>query len=140
MSTEVESRSRSARVALWALTVADAAAMGAAGMSKFANPAGWTSMFEGWGYPPSFAFVIGAAEVVLAFVLLVPRFAAYAAAGLILIMLGALGTVLLHPGPMGPVPPLAHVVALGIILAARWRSRWRPDLRQLTGRSQHDDA
>ena len=113
--------------ALWIFTVLDAAFMALAGWSKFANPDVWTSMFEGWGYPPWFAFVIGAGELGLGIVMLVPRLASYAATGLIVIMLGALGTVLVHSGGrMGPEPPLIHLVLLTIILAARWKGRWRP--------------
>ncbi len=83
-------------------------------------------MFEGWGYPGWFALVIGAGELGLAIVLLAPRFASYAATGLVGIMLGALGTVLLHPGRMGPEPPLLHLTVLAIIIVARWQKRWRP--------------
>ncbi len=112
---------------LWMVTVLDAAFMALAGWSKFGNSDGWTSMFEGWGYPAWFAFVIGAGELGLAIVMLVPRFASYAATGLIAIMLGALGTVLLHSGGrMGPGPPLIHLALLAIILVARWKDRWRP--------------
>lgn len=132
MSTGDGPARKAATIGIWVLTVLDAAAMGVAGFSKFANPDGWMTMFEGWGYPPQFAFVIGACEMTLAAALLVPRLAAYAAIGLVVIMLGALVTVLAHPGQMGPVPPVAHLVALAVILAARWPVRWR-----LSGR---DDA
>ena len=112
---------------LWMLTVVDAAFMTLAGWAKFGNPDAWTGMFEGWGYPAWFSFVIGAGELGLALVLLVPRFASYAATGLIVIMLGALGTVLVHSGGrMGPEPPLIHLVLLTIILVSRWKIRWHP--------------
>ena len=112
---------------LWMLTVLDAAFMALAGWSKFGNPDTWTGMFEGWGYPAWFSFVIGAGELGLAIVMLAPRFASYAATGLIVIMLGALGTVLVHSGGrMGPEPPLIHLALLTIILVSRWKDRWRP--------------
>ena len=39
-------------------------------------------------------------------------------------MIGALGTVLLHPGRMGPGVPIVHLVVLSILVAARWKVRW----------------
>ena len=122
--------------ALWIVTVLDAAFMALAGWSKFGNPDTWIGMFEGWGYPAWFSFVIGAGELGLAIVMLVPRFASYAATGLIVIMLGALGTVLVHSdGRMGPEPPLIHIALLTIILVGRWKIRWRPDNAEGAGAS-----
>lgn len=113
-------------VPIWILTVLDAAAMGLAGFSKFGNRELWASMFEGWGYPGWFAIVIGAGEIGLSILLLVPRLASYAATGLIVIMLGALGTVLLHPGGrMGPGAPTVHLIVLTVILISRWGNRLR---------------
>ena len=109
------------------LTVFETLAMGTAGWSKFGEPEGWTSLFVGWGYPAWFAFVIGAAEMGGAALLLVPRVTSYAAALLIVIMLGALATVLTHEGQMGPAPPAVNLVALSILLTARWGTRWRPE-------------
>lgn len=82
--------------------------------TALANP----KSLQGWG-----------SELILALCLLIPRLAAYAAGGLIVIMGGALVTVLANPGPMGPVPPIVHLVVLTIILRARWRVRWRPSTR-----------
>jgi len=121
-------------VALWVITVLDAGALGIAGSSKFSNPEVWTAMFQEWGYPAWFAFVVGAAECALALALLFPRVAFYAAAGLGVIMLGALGTLLSHPGGrMGLTTPVVHLLVLTIILLARRGGRWRlpgPHARQ----------
>jgi uncharacterized membrane protein YphA (DoxX/SURF4 family) len=112
---------------VWVLTALEVAGMGVAGLSKFTNPALWTENFVGWGYPGGFAYVIGAAELGLALLLLVPRLTSWAAIGLAGIMLGALATVLMHPGgQMGPVPPLVHVGLLVLLASARWQRRWRP--------------
>ena len=87
-------------------------------------------MFEGWGYPGWFAFVIGGAELACALLLLAPRLASYAGSTLVVIMLGALSTVLLHPGGrMGPGIPLIHIAVLSVIIVARWRRRWTPRSR-----------
>lgn len=125
-STARTPRAKLGLALLWVVTVLETAGMGLAGASKFMNPGGWTSMFEGWGYPAWLAFVIGASELVGALLLLVPRLASYAAGLLIVIMIGALATVLMHPGRMGPGTPLLHLVVLAIILVARRGSRWRP--------------
>ncbi len=111
---------------IWLLIVLDMLGMGLVGSMKFSNPDLWTGLFEGWGYPRRFAFVVGGAEMVGALLLLVPRLTAYAAGMLIIIMIAALITVLIHPGQMGPSGPIIHLIVLSIILAARWRVRWRP--------------
>ena len=72
-----------------------AALMALAGLAKFTGPEVWTGMFEDWGYPAWFSFVIGGAEFVGALLLILPRFATYAATGLTIIMVGALATVII---------------------------------------------
>ena len=60
--------------------------------------------------------------------LLVAGFATRAVAlGFVGLMVGAIATVLLHPGGrMGPGVPLIHIGVLSAIIAARWRRRWTP--------------
>jgi uncharacterized membrane protein YphA (DoxX/SURF4 family) len=115
-------------VMLWALIVLEVLGMGLAGLAKFQGDQ-WQDMFVGWGYAAWFALVVGAAEVVGALVLFVPRFASYAASMLIVIMLGAIGTVLwsTYESGLGAGVPMIHIVALSIILFARRKRRWRPD-------------
>ena len=67
------------------------------------------------------ARVIGVAEVGGAVLLLVPPLAAYAAAGLIFVMVGSLATELFKEALFGPWFPLIHVVLLSIIAMARYR-------------------
>ncbi len=124
-STTSNGAARVGRVAVWVLIVAEMLGMGLAGAAKFLAPDVWTALFEGWGYPARFAFVIGGTEAIAALLLLVPRMASYAALLLIVVMLGALGTVLTHPGNLGPVTPVIHIVVLATIAAARWKDRWR---------------
>ncbi|MGD2069694.1 MAG: DoxX family protein [Gemmatimonadota bacterium] len=112
------------RVVVWVLIAAECVMIGLAGGAKFANPDLWRGLFQGWGYPPDFAYVVGAVEVVGAVLLVVPRTAAWAACILLVVMLSATATVLLHPGDMGPSPSLIHVVVLTVVLAARWPVRF----------------
>jgi uncharacterized membrane protein YphA (DoxX/SURF4 family) len=111
---------------LWTVTLLELAAMGLAGLAKFLSPDVWTGMFEGWGYPAWFTFVVGAGEIGGAILLAAPRLATYAAGLLAVIMVGALGTVVVHDSPLGVTAPIAHLVALAIIGAARREGRWRP--------------
>jgi putative oxidoreductase len=111
---------------LWVLTVLEALGIGLAGFLKFATADTWTGMFAGWGYPAAFAYVIGCAEMAGAVGVLIPRFATYAAVFLTVIMLGALGTVIVHDDPLGVTAPIIHLIALAIIGIARRDRRWRP--------------
>ena len=72
-----------------------------------------------------FSFLIGGLEFGGAILLLVPRLTSYVAILLIAIMIGALGTELLISARLGPVMPTVHIVILSILLAARWKYRWR---------------
>lgn len=116
---------KAGRVAVWVLVVLEVLLMGLAGLAKFTSAA-WPSMFEGWGYPRPFAYLIGALECVGALALLVPRLTTYAAAGLMVIMLGALWTVTTttFETGLGPGMPLLHLALLGILAWARRRERW----------------
>ncbi len=123
---------RAGTVLLWILTILMALGMGAAGVTKFLGD-GWIRLFEGWGYPGWFALVIGTLEVAGAVLLLVPRFAAYAASLLIFIMVGAVWTVTTNETQLGVGTPLLNLVALAIIARIRWRERRYSDPRTLEG-------
>ena len=113
-------------VLLWVVTVLEALLMAVAGSAKFTRPDTWSGMFVDWGYPLAFTWVIGAVELGFAVLLLVPRLAAWAGIVLIVVMLGALATVIVHDSPLGVTGPIVHMVALGIVVAGRWRDRLRP--------------
>ena len=108
---------------VWAMVAFEVVAIGAAGVAKFAAADVWNGLFAGWGYPPGFSYVVGCLEIGGSLTLLVPRLAGYGGVLLLGIMLAALGTVLLHPGSMGPVAPLIHIVVLAVVVRVRWRSR-----------------
>ena len=96
-------------------------------MTKFLQPDRWQALFIGWGYAPWFSPVVGVLEMLGAIGLLVPRLAFYAAALLVVVMLGALVTLFTHPGgPMGwGATPLVYLVLLSLIGAARRKERIR---------------
>ena len=90
----------------------------------------WAGRFDNWGYPEGFSLVIGVVETLCAVGLLVPRVAGIAAAVLIVVMAGALGTHLLHGEPFWG--PLMFGGLLAVIAYAR-----RPSfLRQSTSREE----
>lgn len=119
-------RSKVARILIWAATGITAAGIGAAGLAKFIAPHRWEALFQSWGYPASAASVIGAAEVIGALALLVPRASAYAALLLGLVMTGAIATLLAHrEGPLGNGgTPAVYATLLIIVAIARWRDRY----------------
>jgi uncharacterized membrane protein YphA (DoxX/SURF4 family) len=115
------------KILLWILTVLLALWMVAAGLGKFQNAAEWQQWFvEDWGYPSWFRSFVGVAEIGGGILLLVPRIAPYAAAGLATIMLGALWTITTKPTDLSSVTPLIGAVLFCIVLAARWPWRSRP--------------
>jgi len=99
--------------------------MGLAGSAKFTNAELWTGIFEGFGYPPAMAYLVGAAEMIGVLLLLVPRLSSWTAMGLAVIMLGALQAVLTHPNDLGATTPIIHIALLALIGTVRWKRRWR---------------
>jgi putative oxidoreductase len=94
---------------------------------------GWLDeQFVAWGYSAGFAVLIGVFEVLFAIALLFERSAAWAAFGLMAIMLGAIGTHLAHGQIRLLWVPLAVFVLLGLIAWGQTpdRSAAHPDLRR----------
>ena len=86
--------------------------------------------FARWGYPPLFMTFTGVLEVAGAIGLLLPRLSALASACLLGLMLGAIGTHILHQ----EWPMLA--LAMAITALAAWRAYLgRAEIRQLWARS-----
>ena len=86
---------RAATVLVWLVTIWETLTMGLSGAAKFMGDT-WQLMFATWGYPVWFTSVVGVLEIGGALLLLVPRAAPYAAAGLIVVMVGALVTELVQ--------------------------------------------
>lgn len=113
-------------VLVWVLTVFEVLTMGLAGATKFMNADMWQGHFSSWGYPVWLISVVGVAELVGVVLLLVPRTALGAAGGLIVIMIGALGTVLVFHSELGWFGPTLHLGLLSAIVWLRLRLRRPP--------------
>lgn len=108
-------KARTKTIGLWALTLLLVLMFFMVGLDKFTSH-GWMERFANWGYPDHFLYVIGVLEMLGAVGLLIPRLAGYAAGGLIVLMIGATITHLVHGEFPGSV---IHLVLLSIILYAR---------------------
>lgn len=106
-------------IGLWLLQILLAVVMIGPGFQKFTGPT-WERMFRTWGYPDNFYLVIGAIEVVGGLCLLVPRTAAYGAAALVPVMLGAAFTQILRGGRNG-VGEFVFAALLALVAIVRWR-------------------
>ena len=111
------------KVLLWLVTGLEVLLMGLAGATKFMNAEMWQEHFASWGYPVWLTSVVGVAELVGVVLLLIPRTALGAAGGLIVIMIGALGTVLVFQSELGWFGPTLHLVLLSVIVWLRLRLR-----------------
>ena len=102
--------SKGKKITLWALSILLAGLFLFAGGFGLLHPDTSRSAFAHYGYSPWFATFIGACEVLGAICLLIPRLAGLAAAGLSIIMVGAVYTHVSHqelshaPLPFGKRP------------------------------------
>ncbi|OGX92116.1 DoxX family protein [Hymenobacter coccineus] len=114
--------SASARnIIAWVLQVLLGLAFIASGVHKFMDLPGTVSMFSSMGLPGALAYVVAGAEVLGGIGLLIPRFTRLAAAGLVIIMIGA---VVMHatkiPGGLaGGVPAIALLALLLVLIVLR---------------------
>ena len=111
-------------VGLWILTALLVLMFTNAGVRKFFEHGGWTWMFRHVGFPDWFRIVIGVVETAAALLLLLPRTAAYGAIVVIVVMLGALGTIMTaHMPAHGLIAPAASILVAAVVLAGRWGRR-----------------
>lgn len=94
-----------------------------AGWSKFSEASHWTKAFAGWGFPVWFRHFVGVIEVVGGALLLIPGTAIYAAGALCIIMLGAMGTHIVHGDPAGVIREVVPLVLLSLVLYLRRRRK-----------------
>jgi putative oxidoreductase len=92
-----------------------AAFLGAGGMKLSGNPK-MAGNFARWGFLSWFMTLVGAAEVAGGIGLLVPQTRTFAAAGLILVMVGAAGTHLGHEEYAESAPALILTALLAAVL------------------------
>jgi putative oxidoreductase len=97
-----------ARVLVWTCAILLAVAFVLVGVSKLQGTSGirWSERFTGWGYPAGSSAVVGVLEILGGLGVLVPRSRRPAAMLLAALMLGALGTHLLHAEFPRVIPPL----------------------------------
>lgn len=89
----------------------------------------WEEQMVEWGYPGWFRWVVGLGEVLWAIGLLIPLARPYAAAGLVVIMLGAVVTHVANgEASMVVVPVLLAAISflLGWTTRPAWARRARP--------------
>jgi uncharacterized membrane protein YphA (DoxX/SURF4 family) len=105
--------------AVWASAVVLAIAFASIGVSKLggASATRWAERFEQWGYPANAQYVVGVLEIVGAIGVLVPRWRSAASLMLGALMIGAVGTHLVHTEFARVIPPL---VLGGLAFLAYW--------------------
>ena len=104
------------KVILWAVRIILSALFLLASLGKVTGNPAIFDMFQDWGYSDWFCTFIGFFELIGAILLLIPKTTYYASIGLIILMIGALITHLIHD-PIGQIiRPLVFLVFLGIHL------------------------
>lgn len=108
--------SPTARIIVWLLALVFLASGGA----KLASLQFEIDAFMRWGYPLWFMYLTGAIEVAGGLALLIPRLAGLAAAGLALMMTGAIMTHVIHAElAMG----IAATVLFSLLVGSAWVRR-----------------
>jgi putative oxidoreductase len=96
-----------------------------AGIAKFDDGSGWSSMFRAFGFPLWFRLFIGAWETAAAALILWPRTAAWAAAMMDAVMIGAIITFATRGHVHGA--PITGLIVATIVLVLRYGARaFRP--------------
>ena len=112
------------RSVVWACAIFVAVAFVFAGFLKLQGPSAiqWSERFVHWGYPENFHSVVGVLEVLGGLGVLFPRWRRAAAATLVALMMGALGTHAVHAEFPRLIPPLV----LGGLACLMYSARPRP--------------
>jgi putative oxidoreductase len=107
--------SRIGRAFTWGLSIVLGLFFVVVGASKVTSP-GWAERFVDWGYPRWFRLVVAVVELGAGLALLVPSVRRFAALVLIVVMVGATATHVLH----GEGPRAVVTLALTALMAALW--------------------
>ena len=112
------------RAVLWACAIFLAAAFVFAGISKLEGPSAlrWGERFVHWGYPANAHYVVGVLEILGGLGVLIPTWRRAAAATLVVLMIGALGTHAVNAEFSRLIPPLV----LGGLALLVYSARPRP--------------
>ena len=112
------------RAGVWACAIFLAVAFVMVGISKLEGPSAmrWAERFVHWGYPARAQYVVGLLEILGGLGVLIPMWRRAAAATLVVLMIGALGTHTVSAEFPRLIPPLV-LGGLAFLLSA---SRPRP--------------
>ena len=96
------------RTAVWTVAIVMGLFFVLVGLSKLAGPSAthWALRLSRWGYPPASRYVIGGIETLAGLGLLLPLPRRFAAVALIVVMVGAFVTHLVHGEFVHLLPPL----------------------------------
>lgn len=114
--------SKGKTIALWIVSTLLVALFLFAGVTKLVSPDKVKPMFVQFGYAPWFATFIGICEVCGAIGLLIRPLAALAAAGLSVIMVGAVYTVVTHQPYVQAIMPAVTFVLLIWVAYTRFKA------------------
>jgi uncharacterized membrane protein YphA (DoxX/SURF4 family) len=107
---------------LWGLTILLVAIFVHAGVRKLSDYSGWARAFRAWGFSRSFRIMIGVLEICAAGLILVPRTALYGCIIIIAVMLGAMGTHVVHGEARQVVNEIGPAIFAGIVAWMRIRA------------------
>jgi putative oxidoreductase len=116
------------RAVVWACAIFLAAAFVFAGFLKLEGPSAirWSERFVHWGYPANAHYVVGVLEILGGLGVLIPKWRRAAAASLVALMIGALGTHAVNAEFPRLIPPLV----LGGLAFLMYSARPRPAREQ----------
>ena len=86
-----------------------------ASLGKITRDPSVIDMFQNWGYPSHFYFIIGIIEISLAILILIPKTVKFAVFGLYIIMIGAVITHLLNDPPIEILRPGIFLILLSVV-------------------------
>jgi putative oxidoreductase len=109
---------RNRSIAVWTLQILLAVLFLLQAWMKLSGSPAWIARFQRWGYPEHFYLVVGLIELLGAVALVVPRFTRIGAGALMVLMVGAAATHLLHREPQ-VVTALVLIALLWIVFYAR---------------------
>jgi putative oxidoreductase len=120
------------RSAVWVCAIFLAVAFVLVGILKLEGPSAvrWTERFVNWGYPANTQYVVGVLEILGGLGVLIPKWRRAAAAILVGLMIGALGTHAVHAEFPRLIPPLV----LGGLAFLMYSARLRPSREQVPHR------
>lgn len=124
------------RIAIWTMVVLVGSFFVLVGWSKLMGPSGahWAVRLEHWGYPAASRYVIGAVEILAGMGFLVPVLRRWAAITLMVVMMGAFATHLIHHEFVRLLPPL---VLGALLFGLCW---WQPRGSQRSVKSAADQS